>query len=67
MPTEVYVAIGTLICAVIGGLITVIMNGILSTLKELNQSVSDLNIKMGVMMEKADNHEKRLSSLESSQ
>lgn len=66
MPIEVYVAIATLICAIIGGLITVIMNGILQTLNKLNISVSELNIKMGIMIERVDNHEKRLSHLENS-
>lgn len=64
MPTEVYIAIATLVCTVIGGLITLIMNGIFRTLNKLNESVSELNVKMGVLMERADNHEKRLSHLE---
>jgi hypothetical protein len=66
MPTEAYIAILSGVCAIIGLLITTIMNGISDTLKELNRNVADLNTKMGVMVERVDNHEKRLSHLESS-
>lgn len=64
MQTDLFIAFVSGICAIIGMLLTYVMNGISNSLKELNINVASLNIRMGVTVEKVDNHEKRLSSLE---
>jgi len=59
------IALSGVILAVVGSLIAVIMNGILGTLKDTNKAISDLNVKVGVVIERVDNHERRLGRLES--
>jgi len=64
METDLFIVFVSGVGAIIGILITYIMNGISHSLKELNKNVANLNVKMGIMVERVDNHEKRIAHLE---
>jgi hypothetical protein len=50
--------------SLIGAMTMIIFNGISKNIARMADSVSDLNIKMAVVFERSDNHEKRIGHLE---
>lgn len=64
MSTDLAIAVISGVCAIVGILISFIMNGIAHSLRELNRNVTTLNVKMGTVVVRVNAHEKRLGHLE---
>ena len=61
MPKETW---NQVVLAVVGFLLVYFVNQASGHLAELNQGVKELNVKIAVVIERVDSHERRISNLE---
>lgn len=64
MSSELFIACLSGLCLIVGSLLTFILNSIASHLKEIGHSVIELNEKIAIIITRVDNHETRLSRIE---